>query len=65
MIYYSSLNVPCVENRFGAQKNFMGFIFGSLLISSECHCSCEIHTEDGNNVCKNVQTHPKHKARNQ
>jgi hypothetical protein len=33
--YYSSLHALYVDNRFAAPKNFVGFIFGSLLIYSE------------------------------
>jgi hypothetical protein len=29
--------MPYVENRFVAPKNFMGSVFGSVLISSEYH----------------------------
>jgi hypothetical protein len=28
----------CINGLTAAQKKFMGFIFGSLLISSEYHC---------------------------
>jgi hypothetical protein len=34
IIYYSSLYMLYVENRFTALKNVMGFVLGSLLISS-------------------------------
>jgi hypothetical protein len=33
--YYSSFFVPYVRNSFAAPKNFMSFIFGSLLIYNE------------------------------